>query len=144
MKFEIDANSGGARAGKLWTDRGVVHTPVFMPVGTVGTVKGVTPRDLTDQVGAPIILANTYHLYLRPGVEIIESFGGLHRFISWNGPILTDSGGYQVFSLAANRRLDEEGVTFKSHLDGSTHLFTPESVVDMQRSIGSDIVMVLD
>jgi queuine tRNA-ribosyltransferase len=144
MRFEVEAQSGDARAGRFWTDRGVVETPVFMPVGTVGSVKGVPPRDLIDEIGAPLILANTYHLYLRPGTDTLEQFGGLHPFMSWDGPILTDSGGYQVFSLAANRRLDEDGVTFKSHLDGSSHLFTPESVIDIQRTIGSDIVMVLD
>ncbi|MGA7303885.1 MAG: tRNA guanosine(34) transglycosylase Tgt [Rhodothermales bacterium] len=144
MRFEVEAQSGEARAGRFWTDRGVVETPIFMPVGTVGSVKGVPPRDLIDEIGAPLILANTYHLYLRPGTDTLEQFGGLHPFMSWDGPILTDSGGYQVFSLAANRRLDEDGVTFKSHLDGSSHLFTPESVIDIQRAIGSDIVMVLD
>ena len=144
MKFEIEGRDGAARAGTLWTGRGVVETPVFMPVGTVGSVKGVTPRDLTDEIGAPMILANTYHLFLRPGVEVLESFGGIHRFMSWDAPLLTDSGGYQVFSLASNRLLEEQGVTFKSHLDGSSHLFSPESVIDTQRSIGSDIMMVLD
>jgi len=144
MRFEVEAQSDGARAGRFWTDRGAVETPVFMPVGTVGSVKSVPPRDLIDQIGAPLVLANTYHLYLRPGIETLQRFGGLHRFMSWEGPILTDSGGYQVFSLSANRRLHEEGVTFKSHLDGSSHLFTPEAVIDIQRSIGSDIVMVLD
>ncbi len=144
MQFELEAQSGGARAGRMFTGRGAVETPVFMPVGTVGSVKALSPRDLRREVCAPIILANTYHLYLRPGMETLEEHGGLHRFMSWDAPILTDSGGYQVFSLAANRKLTEEGVTFKSHLDGSSHLFTPESVVDIQRTIGSDIMMVLD
>ena len=144
MKFEVESTSGRARAGRFHTDHGDVETPLFMPVGTVGSVKGVSPRDLVEEIRAPIVLANTYHLYLRPGTLVLEQFGGLHRFMSWNGPILTDSGGYQVFSLSGNRHLEEEGVTFKSHLDGSSHLFTPESVIDIQRSIGSDVVMVLD
>ncbi|QXD14128.1 tRNA guanosine(34) transglycosylase Tgt [Rhodocaloribacter litoris] len=133
-----------ARAGLLETDHGPVETPIFMPVGTVGSVKAVQPRELIDDVQAQIILGNTYHLYLRPGTEVLERAGGLHRFMRWPGPILTDSGGYQVFSLAARRKLSEEGVRFKSHLDGSYHTFTPESVIDIQRRIGADIMMVLD
>jgi len=133
-----------ARAGRLDTAHGSIETPMFMPVGTVGSVKGVPPRALSGDIGAQIILANTYHLYLRPGPEVLEAAGGLHRFMQWSGPLLTDSGGYQVFSLADRRTLSEEGVTFRSHIDGSKHLFTPESVVDIQRAIGSDIMMVLD
>lgn len=133
-----------ARAGRLDTAHGSIETPMFMPVGTVGSVKGVPPRALSGDIGAQIILANTYHLYLRPGPDVLEAAGGLHRFMQWDGPLLTDSGGYQVFSLADRRTLSEEGVTFRSHIDGSKHLFTPESVVDIQRAIGSDIMMVLD
>ena len=133
-----------ARAGRLQTAHGIIETPIFMPVGTVGTVKAVTPRSLADDIDAQIILGNTYHLYLRPGTEVLEGAGGLHRFMQWSGPILTDSGGFQVFSLAEMRDLSEEGVRFQSHLDGSYHDFTPESVVDLQRSIGSDVMMVLD
>ena len=133
-----------ARAGRLETDHGAVETPIFMPVGTVGSVKAVAPRELLDDVRAQIILGNTYHLYLRPGTALLEQAGGLHPFMQWPGPLLTDSGGYQVYSLAARRKISEEGVRFQSHLDGSYHVFTPESVVDIQRSIGSDIMMVLD
>jgi queuine tRNA-ribosyltransferase len=133
-----------ARAGLLKTDHGDIPTPIFMPVGTAGTVKGILHRDLTGDIGAKIILGNTYHLYLRPGTGIIGDAGGLHRFMSWDGPLLTDSGGYQVFSLAANRKLTAEGAVFKSHIDGSTHIFTPENTVDIQRTIGADIIMVLD
>lgn len=146
MKFELihkDPQSN-ARAGLLTTDHGVIETPIFMPVGTVGSVKAVHQRELTDDIKAQIILGNTYHLYLRPGLDILHQAGGLHRFIGWNRPILTDSGGFQVFSLAQTRKLKEEGVTFRSHIDGSKHLFTPENVVDTQRIIGSDIMMVLD
>jgi queuine tRNA-ribosyltransferase len=132
-----------ARAGVLTTDHGVIETPIFMPVGTQGTVKTLTPDDLIAG-GAQIILGNTYHLYLRPGHKLIETFGGLHKFMSWNRPILTDSGGYQVFSLKEIRKIDKDGVTFQSHLDGSRQRFTPESVLDIQRSLGSDIMMVLD
>ncbi|MCU0453979.1 MAG: tRNA guanosine(34) transglycosylase Tgt [Bacteroidetes bacterium] len=141
--FTLEGRDGNARAGRLQTGHGEVLTPVFMPVGTQGTVKTVDQRDLRE-VDARIILGNTYHLYLRPGAEILERFGGLHGFMQWDGAILTDSGGYQVFSLSELRTIDEEGVTFKSHLDGSSHLFTPEQVVKMQRSIGSDVMMVLD
>ena len=134
----------GARAGLLDTDHGTVETPVFMPVGSVGSVKAVEPRELTSDIQAQVVLGNTYHLYLRPGLDILEGAGGLHRFMQWQGPILTDSGGYQVFSLAELNELSEEGVEFQSHIDGSYHTFTPEAVVDMQRRIGSDIMMVLD
>lgn len=146
MKFEVlwkDPKSA-ARTGVLETDHGRVETPVFMPVGTGGTVKGVLQRDLETEVKAQIILGNTYHLYLRPGTDIIAGAGGLHKFISWPGPILTDSGGYQVFSLSANRKLSQEGAAFQSHIDGSAHLFTPESVVAIQKQIGADITMAFD
>ncbi len=143
MHFELQKTDGKARAGILSTDHGAIETPVFMPVGTQGTVKAIEQREL-EEIGAQIILGNTYHLYLRPGMDVIESAGGLHRFIGWPKPILTDSGGYQVFSLTELRQIEEEGVTFRSHLDGSTHLFTPENVVNIQRQLGSDIMMVLD
>jgi queuine tRNA-ribosyltransferase len=133
-----------ARAGILHTEHGDIPTPVFMPVGTQGTVKGLNQRDLWEELHAPIILANTYHLYLRPGHELIRSLGGLHRFMSWPGALLTDSGGYQVFSLADLRKITNEGVTFQSHLDGDTHKFSPRSTVDVQLALGSDIMMVLD
>jgi len=133
-----------ARAGRITTDHGEVLTPIFMPVGTAGSVKAVTQQQLTDDVKAQIILGNTYHLYLRPGLEVLEKAGGLHQFIGWNKPVLTDSGGYQVFSLAGTRKIKEEGVTFQSHIDGSKHLFTPESVIDIQRTIGADIIMAFD
>jgi queuine tRNA-ribosyltransferase len=132
-----------ARLGRLVTPHGVVETPAFMPVGTQGTVKAMLPRDLSE-MGCQILLANTYHLYLRPGAELIRDLGGLHRFMAWNGPILTDSGGYQVFSLGAMRTISEDGVRFQSHLDGSSHLLTPEKVVDIQEALGSDIAMILD
>jgi queuine tRNA-ribosyltransferase len=146
MKFTLEKKDRGsdARAGRIETDHGTILTPIFMPVGTVGSVKAVEQNQLSDHVKAQIILGNTYHLYLRPGNPILQAAGGLHRFMHWDGPILTDSGGYQVFSLAAQRKLSEEGATFKSHIDGSKHLFTPENVVDTQRVIGSDIMMVLD
>lgn len=133
-----------ARLGTLTTDHGKISTPIFMPVGTLATVKAVKQDDLIKQVKAQIILGNTYHLYLRPGCNIIENAGGLHSFMSWEHPILTDSGGYQVYSLSDNRELSEKGAEFKSHLDGSKHMFTPENVVDIQRTLGSDIIMVLD
>jgi queuine tRNA-ribosyltransferase len=133
-----------ARAGKILTDHGEVETPIFMPVGTVGSVKAVSQQQLKQDVKARIILGNTYHLYLRPGTTVLEEAGGLHRFNGWDGPILTDSGGYQVFSLAGSRQISEEGVLFQSHIDGSKHLFTPESVTDIQRSIGADIIMAFD
>lgn len=146
MKFESIAKDSGssARCGRIHTDHGVIDTPIFMPVGTVGTVKAVYHRDLEEDIKAQIILGNTYHLYLRPGMEIIRAAGGLHKFVSWDKPILTDSGGYQVFSLAENRKLKEEGCEFRSHIDGSKHFFSPESVVDIQRIIGADIIMALD
>ena len=146
MTFQLqqtDAQSK-ARAGVIHTDHGQILTPVFMPVGTVGSVKGVSVRDLKEEVKAQIILGNTYHLYLRPGTEILEKAGGLHRFNSWDGPILTDSGGFQVCSLTGIRKLTEEGCTFRSHIDGSKHIFTPERVMDIERSIGADIMMALD
>ena len=133
-----------ARAGKIITDHGEIETPIFMPVGTVGSVKAVTQQQLYNDVQAQIILGNTYHLYLRPGLEVLEAAGGLHRFNGWHRPILTDSGGYQVFSLAASRKINEEGVMFQSHIDGSRHLFTPEKVMDIQRTIGADIIMAFD
>lgn len=133
-----------ARAGTVTTDHGLIPTPIFMPVGTAGTVKAVTQQQLSSDVHAKIILGNTYHLYLRPGTAVLEAAGGLHRFNGWNKPILTDSGGYQVFSLAGNRKIREEGVEFQSHIDGSSHLFTPERVMDIQRSIGGDIIMAFD
>ena len=143
MQFVLENTSGDARCGRIITDHGVCQTPAFMPIGTQGSVKAMTPSGLED-IGAEIILSNTYHLYLRPGVEILHQSGGLHKFMNWSHPILTDSGGYQVFSLADLRKIEEEGVQFRSHLDGSLHKFTPESVVDIQRYIGSDIMMVLD
>ena len=133
-----------ARAGYMMTEHGRIETPVFMPVGTQGTVKALHITELRDEVQAPIMLANTYHLYLRPGMEVLEKAGGLHRFNGWERPILTDSGGYQVFSLAANRKLSDEGAEFRSHIDGSKHFFSPEKVIDIQRSIGADIIMAFD
>nr|HPM93584.1 tRNA guanosine(34) transglycosylase Tgt [Bacteroidales bacterium] len=146
MRFTIEATDiqSNARAGILETGHGLIHTPIFMPVGTAGTVKALHFKDLKDVVRAEIILGNTYHLYTRPGMPVIESAGGLHRFNGWEGPILTDSGGYQVYSLADSRKLTENGVTFQSHIDGSRHTFTPESVIDIQRSIGADIIMAFD
>lgn len=146
MTFQLQQTDvqSEARAGVIHTDHGQILTPVFMPVGTVGSVKGVSVRDLKEEVKAQIILGNTYHLYLRPGTEILEKAGGLHRFNSWDGPILTDSGGFQVFSLTGIRKLTEEGCTFRSHIDGSKHIFTPERVMDIERSIGADIMMALD
>jgi queuine tRNA-ribosyltransferase len=133
-----------ARAGTIQTDHGEIETPIFMPVGTAGTVKSVHQRELKNDIQAQIILGNTYHLYLRPGTELLEKAGGLHKFNGWDGPILTDSGGYQVFSLSAIRKIKEEGVTFTSHIDGSKHFFTPERAIDIQRSIGGDIIMAFD
>ena len=146
MEFKLTAtdSNSAARAGVITTDHGVIETPIFMPVGTVGSVKGVHAFELRNDIKAQIILGNTYHLYLRPGIEILEKAGGIQKFNSWNGPMLTDSGGFQVFSLSANRKLKEEGAYFRSHIDGSKHLFTPEGVVDIQRSIGADIMMALD
>ncbi len=144
--FELNktCSTSKARLGRLTTDHGTIETPIFMPVGTLGTVKGVSQDRLKDPIQAQIILGNTYHLYLRPGTEIMRASGGLHGFMNWDRPILTDSGGYQIFSLSDIRTLDEEGAHFKSHLDGSKHLFTPENVVDIQRILGSDIMMILD
>ena len=146
LGFEINHSDAitGARAGTITTDHGTVETPIFMPVGTVGSVKAVTQQQLENDVKARIILGNTYHLYLRPGLEVLEKAGGLHRFNGWHHPILTDSGGFQVFSLAANRKINEDGVLFQSHIDGSRHLFTPEKVMDIQRIIGGDIIMAFD
>lgn len=143
MSFRIDYSEGKARCGVFSTEHGVFHTPAFMPVGTQGTVKAIEQRELVE-IGTEIVLSNTYHLYLRPGMEILRAAGGLHRFMGWEKPILTDSGGYQIFSLSELRTLTDDGVRFRSHLDGSLHFFTPESVVDIQRTIGSDIMMVLD
>jgi queuine tRNA-ribosyltransferase len=146
LQFQLQhtSNYSSARAGKITTDHGEILTPIFMPVGTVGSVKAVTQQQLKQQINAQIILGNTYHLYLRPGTEVLEAAGGLHKFNHWDRPILTDSGGYQVFSLAANRKIKPEGVMFQSHIDGSRHLFTPESVMDIQRGIGADIIMAFD
>lgn len=143
MEFQVIKTDSGARAGLISTDHGVIHTPVFMPVGTQGAVKAVTHRHLMD-LDVEIVLGNTYHLFLRPGIEILRSAGGLHKFSGWNRPLLTDSGGFQVYSLSRLRRVDDEGVTFQSHLDGSPHRFTPANVIDTQRSIGADILMVFD
>ena len=146
IQFSLDGldTASKARAGTITTDHGVIQTPIFMPVGTVGSVKAVSQQQLNEEVKAEIILGNTYHLYLRPGLEVLEEAGGLHQFMSWNQPILTDSGGYQVFSLAGSRKLSEEGALFQSHIDGSKHLFTPENVMDIQRVIGADIIMAFD
>jgi queuine tRNA-ribosyltransferase len=146
VKFTLSANDSKskARAGIVQTAHGVIETPIFMPVGTAGTVKAVHQRELEQDIQAQIILGNTYHLYLRPGTRLLEKAGGLHKFNGWSKPILTDSGGYQVYSLSDNRKINDEGVTFKSHIDGSKHLFTPENVMDIQRSIGADIIMALD
>ena len=146
MKFTLLHNDphSKARAGLLETDHGTVLTPIFMPVGTAGTVKSVHQHELKDDIKAQIILGNTYHLYLRPGLEVLERAGGLHKFNGWDKPLLTDSGGYQVFSLANTRKLNEEGAVFKSHIDGSKHLFSPESVMDIQRVIGADVIMAFD
>lgn len=146
MNFTFQATCHGtnARAATIQTDHGTIETPIFMPVGTCGAMKGVHMRELRDDIKAQIILGNTYHLYLRPGTEILHKAGGLHRFGGWEKPILTDSGGFQVFSLSENRKLTEEGAWFRSHIDGSKHLFTPEKTVDIQRIIGSDIMMALD
>ncbi|MBP3440575.1 MAG: tRNA guanosine(34) transglycosylase Tgt [Tidjanibacter sp.] len=146
MKFTLEKKDeqSAARAGLIETAHGTIQTPIFMPVGTAATVKGIFHRDLRDEVKAQIILANTYHLYLRPGMEIIEKAGGVHRFSTWDRPMLTDSGGFQVFSLAARRKITEEGVRFSSHIDGSKHIFTPENVIDTERTIGADIMMAFD
>lgn len=144
FELQVTDQASKARAGKITTDHGLIETPIFMPVGTVGSVKAVTQQQLKSDVKAQIILGNTYHLFLRPGTSVLEEAGGLHRFNGWDKPILTDSGGYQVFSLAANRKITKEGVLFQSHIDGSRHLFTPESVMDIERSIGADIMMAFD
>lgn len=146
MKFELLTTDPGskARAGKITTDHGIIETPIFMPVGTVGSVKGVHQRELKEEINPDVILGNTYHLYLRPQTEILKKAGGLHKFINWDRNILTDSGGYQVYSLSENRKIKEEGVKFKSHIDGSYHTFTPENVMEIQRTIGADIIMAFD
>ncbi|MEI7963690.1 MAG: tRNA guanosine(34) transglycosylase Tgt [Chitinophagaceae bacterium] len=146
LQFELQQTDGlsKARAGRISTDHGEILTPIFMPVGTAGSVKAVTQQQLKEDINAQIILGNTYHLYLRPGLEVLQAAGGLHKFNGWDRPILTDSGGYQVFSLANNRKLTEEGAIFQSHIDGSTHLFSPEKVMDIQRVIGGDIIMAFD
>jgi len=146
MKFNIlyKDKLSGARAGRIETPHGIIQTPVFMPVGTAGSVKGIHQRELRDDLQVSVVLGNTYHLYLRPGLDVINKAGGIHMFMNWDRPVLTDSGGYQVFSLSSNRKLHEDGATFRSHIDGSKHIFTPENVVDMQRLIGSDIMMALD
>ena len=146
MKFELKSQDpkSKARAGKITTDHGVIETPIFMPVGTVGTVKGVHQTELKTEINPDIILGNTYHLYLRPTIKILEQAGGLHKFMNWDRNILTDSGGYQVYSLSGRRKINEEGVKFKSHIDGSMHFFTPENVMEIQRSIGADIIMAFD
>ena len=146
LQFNLayQSKTGASRAGTISTDHGEIQTPIFMPVGTIGSVKAVTQQQLKKDINAQIILGNTYHLYLRPGTEVMEAAGGLHRFMGWDRPILTDSGGYQVFSLASNRKIKPEGVLFQSHIDGSKHLFSPEKVMDIQRSIGADIIMAFD
>jgi queuine tRNA-ribosyltransferase len=146
LTFELQHtdSKSNARAGKITTDHGVIETPIFMPVGTAGTVKAINQQDLKNDTQAQIILGNTYHLYLRPGTDILKAAGGLHKFNGWDRPILTDSGGYQVYSLAANRKITDEGVKFRSHINGSAHLFTPENVMDIQRIIGADIIMAFD
>lgn len=146
LQFELQFTAANtkARTGKIITDHGEILTPIFMPVGTVGSVKAVTQKQLSEDIKAQIILGNTYHLYLRPGLEVLEAAGGLHKFMNWNKPVLTDSGGYQVFSLSGTRKLTEEGALFQSHIDGSKHLFSPEIVMDIQRTIGGDIIMAFD
>jgi queuine tRNA-ribosyltransferase len=146
LQFNLayQSKTGASRVGTITTDHGEIQTPIFMPVGTIGSVKAVTQQQLKKDINAQIILGNTYHLYLRPGTEVMEAAGGLHRFMGWDRPILTDSGGYQVFSLASNRKIKPEGVLFQSHIDGSKHLFSPEKVMDIQRSIGADIIMAFD
>jgi len=144
FNLAYESKIGASRAGTITTDHGTIQTPIFMPVGTIGSVKAVTQQQLKQDIHAQIILGNTYHLYLRPGTEVMEAAGGLHRFMNWDRPILTDSGGYQVFSLASNRKIKPEGVLFQSHIDGSKHLFSPEKVMDIQRSIGADIIMAFD
>jgi len=146
MNFKVNSTVEGskARSGEFFTSHGKVETPVFMPVGTLGSVKGINQKDLKEEIKSQMLLSNTYHLFLRPGIDVLESVGGLHKFINWDRPILTDSGGYQVFSLSDNRKLTNEGAYFRSHIDGSKHFFSPENVVDIQRSIGADIMMAFD
>ncbi|PIY31006.1 MAG: tRNA guanosine(34) transglycosylase Tgt, partial [Bacteroidetes bacterium CG_4_10_14_3_um_filter_42_6] len=146
MQFKIFSTDpkSAARAGEITTDHGIIRTPIFMPVGTAGSVKGLHIQDVKEDVKAEIILGNTYHLYLRPGLDILQQAGGLHKFNGWDGSILTDSGGYQVYSLAERRKLTKEGVVFQSHIDGSKHNFTPERVMDIERTIGADIMMAFD
>ncbi|MGB0879855.1 MAG: tRNA-guanine transglycosylase, partial [Polaribacter sp.] len=146
MKFSLKSTDpkSKARAGIITTDHGAIETPIFMPVGTLGTVKGVHQTELKNEINPDIILGNTYHLYLRPQTSILEQAGGLHQFMNWDKNILTDSGGYQVYSLSGRRKIKEEGVKFKSHIDGSTHFFTPENVMEIQRTIGADIIMAFD
>ena len=146
MKFDLKVKdiTSKARAGTITTDHGIIETPIFMPVGTVASVKSVHQRELKDDINADIILGNTYHLYLRPGTQVLEKAGGLHKFMNWDRPLLTDSGGFQVYSLSGNNKIKEEGVKFKSHIDGSTHFFSPEVSMDIQRSIGADIFMAFD
>src|SRR5437660_5365244 len=143
LRFQIEATCGCARTGRLITPHGEVETPVFMPVGTLGSVKGV-PQEILEELGCEILLGNTYHLYLRPGAEQVRNLGGLHRFMSWERALLTDSGGFQVFSLSQLRKVTDEGVEFRSHLDGSSHFFTPEKSMDVQRALGADIIMAFD
>ncbi|MDG1776402.1 MAG: tRNA guanosine(34) transglycosylase Tgt [Crocinitomicaceae bacterium] len=144
FKLELTDSQSKARVGELHTDHGIIETPIFMPVGTAGTVKGVHQHEIEEDIKAQIILGNTYHLFLRPGLDVLEPAGGLHKFMNWNKPILTDSGGYQVYSLSGARKIKEEGVTFQSHIDGSYHFFSPERAIDIQRSIGADIIMAFD
>ena len=146
MKFKLEHKDSEtkARACKIETDHGVIQTPIFMPVGTAASVKGVDQMVLKNEINPDVILANNYHLYLRPGPEIISEAGGIHKFMNWKSPILTDSGGYQVYSLSANRKINEEGVKFKSHIDGSFHFFTPERAINIQKLIGADIIMAFD
>jgi queuine tRNA-ribosyltransferase len=144
FNLQSEATNGSARAGTITTDHGTIQTPIFMPVGTIGSVKAVTQQQLKKDVQAQIILGNTYHLYLRPGLEVLQAAGGLHQFMGWDRPILTDSGGFQVFSLASNRKITQEGALFQSHIDGSRHMFSPEKVMDIQRVIGADIIMAFD
>jgi queuine tRNA-ribosyltransferase len=144
FKLELTDSQSKARVGELHTDHGIIETPIFMPVGTAGTVKGVHQHEIDKDIEAQIILGNTYHLFLRPGLDVLEPAGGLHKFMNWDKPILTDSGGYQVYSLSGARKIKEEGVTFQSHIDGSYHFFSPERAIDIQRSIGADIIMAFD
>ena len=144
FKLELTDSQSKARVGELHTDHGIIETPIFMPVGTAGTVKGVHQHEIEEDIKAQIILGNTYHLFLRPSLDVLEPAGGLHKFMNWNKPILTDSGGYQVYSLSGVRKIKEEGVTFQSHIDGSSHFFSPEKAIDIQRSIGADIIMAFD